>query len=273
MERLKKKALNLERQRFLGPESETVLDRLHVAVIGLGGGGSHVVQQLAHLGVGNFSLFDADLLEDTNLNRVVGATEKDVERATPKTSIALRLIKGINRTARVQAIRTKWQAEADRLHECDVILGCVDSLVERAQIEATARRYLIPYIDVGMDVHLVEEHYAVGGQVMVSLPGHACLRCMGIISEDVLGAETAHYGEAGPRPQVIWINGVLASLAVGSLVKLVAPWHGNQMPALVEFDGNEQTVEHSQKLRLLTDRVCVHFTQLSDFGDPFWPKG
>ena len=271
MERLAKRLLNLERQSFLGQESDAVFDRLHVAVIGLGGGGSHVVQQLAHLGVGNFLLFDADVLEDTNLNRVVGATEDDVMSSRPKCSIAMRLIKSINNTARVRALQARWQTDAEWLRDCDVIFGCVDSLVERAQIEATARRYLIPYIDLGMDVHCVDKHYAVGGQVTVSLPGNSCLRCLGIISDDGLQAETANYKAAGHRPQVVWINGALASLAVGSFVQLMTPWHQGNPHTLLEYDGNDESVIYSPKLSILAGRVCTHFRQLSDLGDPFWP--
>jgi len=54
----------------------------------LGGGGSHIVQQLAHLGVGNFVLVDPDHVEETNLNRLVGATNKDAAKATPKTTVS-----------------------------------------------------------------------------------------------------------------------------------------------------------------------------------------
>ena len=46
--------LNLQRQSFLGANSETVLGRSKAALVGLGGGGSHIAQQLAHIGLGHF---------------------------------------------------------------------------------------------------------------------------------------------------------------------------------------------------------------------------
>ena len=49
-----------DRQSFLGATSEQDLKRAKVGVIGLGGGGSHVIQQLAHLGVANYVLVDPD---------------------------------------------------------------------------------------------------------------------------------------------------------------------------------------------------------------------
>ena len=66
----------LLRQSFLGANSEEAFSKCHAAIIGLGGGGSHIAQQLAHLGVGNFVLFDPDHVEKTNLNRLVGSDEK-----------------------------------------------------------------------------------------------------------------------------------------------------------------------------------------------------
>jgi molybdopterin-synthase adenylyltransferase len=51
-----------DRQSFLGAKSEQNLKRAKVGIIGLGGGGSHVVQQLTHLGVGNYILVDPDMI-------------------------------------------------------------------------------------------------------------------------------------------------------------------------------------------------------------------
>jgi tRNA A37 threonylcarbamoyladenosine dehydratase len=60
------------RQSFLGPNSEAVLRTTTVAVIGLCGGGSHVAQQLAHIGVGKLVFIDPDHADTTNINRMVG---------------------------------------------------------------------------------------------------------------------------------------------------------------------------------------------------------
>ena len=36
------------------------------------------------------------------------------------------------------------------------------------------------------------------------------MRCMAIVTEEYLKEEAGRYGDAGPRPQVVWPNGVLA---------------------------------------------------------------
>src|SRR3546814_7257519 len=50
------------RQSFLGPDSDQALEAATIGFGGLGGGGSHAVQQAAHLGIGNFVLVDPDAI-------------------------------------------------------------------------------------------------------------------------------------------------------------------------------------------------------------------
>lgn len=263
--------LRLDRQSFLGEKSGFVLRCSRVAIVGLGGGGSHIAQQLGHLGVGEFVLIDPDTVEDTNLNRLVGATQQDVASRTTKVSIAARVVGGVNPAAQVRTETSQWQMCAALLRSCDVIFGCVDSISEREQLETAARRYLIPYVDLGMDVHWVEDRFVVGGQVALSMPEGPCLRCMGIVDDRGLELEAKMYGAAGGRPQVVWANGVLASIAVGLFTQLVTPWSKTEdLPILLEYDGNAQTVSPSNKLAYLKGRECQHFAGLTDLGAPFW---
>src|SRR6266403_1068077 len=120
--------LNLDRQNFLGKTSASILDSTQVAIVGLGGGGSHVAQQLGHLGVGEFVLVDPDVVENTNLNRLVGATQQDVAKSASKAAVAGRVIVGANPNARISIERARWQLCAIALRSCDVIFGCVDSI-------------------------------------------------------------------------------------------------------------------------------------------------
>src|SRR5713101_5148552 len=107
----------------------------------------------------------------------------------------------------------RWQEVAELLRGYDFIFGCLDSFMARDELERSARRYLIPYIDIGMDVFEDHAGYAITGQVAVSMPGRACLHCMNVLRDDLIAQEVAAYGAAGHRPQVIWPNGVLASTA------------------------------------------------------------
>ena len=54
---------------------------VRVGVVGAGGTGSAVIEQLARLGVGELVIFDDDTIDETNLTRIHGATVADVGRA------------------------------------------------------------------------------------------------------------------------------------------------------------------------------------------------
>jgi molybdopterin-synthase adenylyltransferase len=259
------------RQSFLGPNSERQLSARAVAIVGLGGGGSHIVQQSAHLGILNFALFDPDSVEESHLNRLVGATAEDAVKGSSKLSVAKRLITGINPLAQVECNPGNWQEHHARLRHRDIIIGCLDSYRSRYELEITARRYLIPYLDIGMDVHKVNGEYLVSGQIILSMPGQLCMRCLGFLRDELLIKEAANYGAAGPRPQVVWANGILASVAMAVLAQLFTPWHKSSPSTVyLEYDGNLQTLASSNRLSVMEGKVCPHFADYRELGDPFW---
>lgn len=262
----------LERQSFLGPGSPELLDQTTVGIVGLGGGGSHMGQQCAHMGIGGYVPADPDHIEDTNTNRLVGGTLEDVRSAMPKVDIALRLIRGLVPRARILPIRGSWRSNLPALRSCDVILGAVDSYSEREQLERFARRSLIPYIDVGMDIYDCKEHgFLISGQIILSTPGNPCMRCCGFITEERLKREAERYGAAGSRPQVVWSNGVLASTAIGLLAQLITPWYPNP-PEFVylEYDGNRGTVVLSTYMRRASSAPPCPHHPADEVGDPFF---
>ena len=216
---------DFSRQSFLGPDAERIPAGARVVLVGLGGGGSHIAQQLAHLGVGHFRLIDPQEIDASNLNRLVGATEKDVEAKTPKVNIAERLIRGIRPCAHVEVAKSHWQMADDLLKDAHAIFGCVDGYRQRMYLESASRRFGLPYFDIGMDVTKLEgEQYAVAGQMIMTVPGGPCMRCLGFLTQQRLEREENEYGDAGINPQVVWTNGTLASLAVGAFVRLLTPW-------------------------------------------------
>lgn len=257
------------RQSFLGPMSQPTIERVRVGVVGLGGGGSHGVQQLAHIGFRRARGFDGDVVDETNLNRLVGAGADDVARGTPKTESAERLVRGLLPDADVVMYRGRWQDAPELLRGCDVVIGCIDSFAARRELEIACRRYLIPYVDIGMDVNLVEgDPPRMAGQVILSMPGAPCLFCLGFLTEERLAQEAARYGAAGKRPQVVWPNGVLASTAIGVVVDLVTGWARQQDRVVyLSYDGNTGEVKPHVRLRYLQVRGCPHHGA-ADLGDP-----
>ncbi len=248
------------RQSFLGPSSDRQLAEVIMGVVGLGGGGSQIVQQLGHLGVKHYVLFDHDVVEDSNLNRLIGATTADARRGVDKVEVATRLLHGLLDDASIAAHRCRWQDAAAALQRCDLVFGCVDSFTERDQLESACRRSLIPLIDIGLDVVAVDGAAPfLAGQVIVSMPGGPCMRCLNFLTEATVAAEGRRYGDAGPRPQIVFGNGVLASTAVAQAVALITGWTGPvALPSYLEYRGNDMTLQPS-RLIAYAPPTCPHY--------------
>lgn len=264
---------DFSRQSFLGPNSEHQLADTCAVIVGLGGGGSHIAQQLAHIGVGTIRLIDPQQIEASNLNRLVGATDDDVNEKRSKVQILKCLIHSIRPWIKVDAVESTWQ-KADRyIKDAHVLFGCVDGYQQRDFLEVAARRHCLPFIDIGMDVTKVGQNiYAVAGQTIVSLPNKPCMRCIGFITSDRLAREENNYGHAGFNPQVIWTNGTLASLAVGEFVKLRTPWFAEHREFVwLELDGNSQTIAKSRQPEYykIPER-CPHHGGNDGLGDAFF---
>lgn len=263
------KPINLyDRQSFLGPLSQFFFQHIKIGIIGYGGGGSHFGQQLAHLGCKQIVVFDDDIIEDTNHNRLVGAWHSDIHKNTPKATIAKRSIRKIFPGANINIKKYIWQNQPDELLDCDIVLTAVDTYIGRHDLEAACRRYLIPMIDIGMDVYLHKKDPPhMSGQVILSMPGMPCMHCFGFLNNEKLKIEAAKYGDTGGRPQVIWPNGTLASSAIGILVDLLTGWT-KQTDRIVylSYNGNTQLI--SKHIRVeFAGSTCCHYP-LDQTGPP-----
>lgn len=213
---------------LFGREGQERLAGTKAAIVGLGGVGSHIAQQLALAGVEDFLLIDNDVVSESNLNRLIGATPGDVGRE--KVMVAEALIMGINPSARVQARGTTVAAvPRDLFVERTVVFGCVDHDRARLQILDLTAPLACPYFDIASDVLQGGDGEPVryGGQVVISR-GAGCLACRGLLNQDAIrvaglseadrdldrriyGVDREVLNETGPS--VVTINGVVASLA------------------------------------------------------------
>ncbi len=268
----KKDNVRYDRQSFLGPHSQEVISNAKVGIIGLGGGGSHINQQLAHLGFQKIALCDLDRIEATNLNRVVGATLQDVRQKRHKTEIAGRLFKTLQPGAEVDDTPNTWQNKRDTLRDSDLIFGCVDSFSTRRDLEAFCRSLMIPYIDIGMTVlHPEGAPPEICGQTILSMPGELCMHCHQFFTPENLAREAEDYN-AGPQPQVVWSNGVLASNAVGYAIGLLTGWSGSKPPNWrVDYKGSQILLRGSCLVEALQSSSCTHYP-LSQMGDAIFRK-
>lgn len=219
--------------RAFGAAGQARVRQLAVAIVGLGGTGSLTAQCLAYLGVSRFVLIDPDKVEPHNLNRLVGASPKDIGAA--KTDVAAHHIRHINPAASVRAIRGDVvdQDVASALPGVDFIFCCTDSHASRAVLTQLAYQYLIACIDMGVSITTKNGAIThVTGRVQMLAPGLACLTCTNaldanVIREEMMSPEQRQAdpyfnGFGAPQPAVISLNGTVASLAMTMFLSAVA---------------------------------------------------
>lgn len=125
---------------IIGEDGIELLRKKHIAVFGIGGVGSFSVEALVRAGVGSISLFDADCVDITNINRQLIALHSTIGRS--KVEVAAERAKDINPDVNVFPNKAFYGAEnADEfdLAQYDYIIDAIDTvsskliLIERAQ--------------------------------------------------------------------------------------------------------------------------------------------
>lgn len=211
---------------LFGAEGQGRIAATAVAIVGLGGLGSHVAQQLAYLGVKSYALVDGDEVSLSNLNRLIGAGGDDVD--TAKVEVAARMIGTIQPGATVVSELAHFDPtrHGELLDGADLLFGCVDDDPARLELVRATSTRALPYIDLASDVTADGEF---GGRVVFSAEGERCLSCLGELDQHALArtqmspeqraADDSIYGVdraalGGTGPSVVSVNGVVASLAV-----------------------------------------------------------
>jgi molybdopterin/thiamine biosynthesis adenylyltransferase len=264
--------------RAFGSAGQRIIGSLRLGVVGLGGTGSVLVQQLAHLGVSDFTLVDPDVVEATNLNRLALAGIGDVGQ--PKTAVAERGILAVAPAARVRRMeRDIVDADvAAELLGLDFIFLCTDSHASRAVVGQLAYQHLIPTIDMGVSITVRDGAVThITGRSQMLSPGLPCLTCTGALDGEQIRREMLTYeqqaadpyilGAREPQPAVMSINSTMASLAVTMFLGVVTAIPANARFQL--YDGIRGTVRPTSA-RIVPDcLVCSHGGALAKGSS--WP--
>ncbi|MEM9035693.1 MAG: ThiF family adenylyltransferase [Actinomycetota bacterium] len=227
---------------LLGPHGQATLAGLRIALIGAGGTGAHVATGLAHLGARNVLVLDDDIVEDTNMNRLVTATAADI--GAPKNLVARRRMLEIDTTMNVVALPgLTIDGDHPELQDVDLIIGCVDHDGPRDRLNQLAVTTNIPYIDLATGLDPSTHPPALGGRIIVVAPDGPCLHC----HHELDAAEIADwakppeqraidhqhgYGTSSANPSVVHLNGIAAYSALAEL----AAWVSETRPPAQRLD-------------------------------------
>lgn len=131
---------------LIGKESIEKLNKSKVAVFGIGGVGSFVVEGLARAGIGKFILVDKDKVDISNLNRQIIATHKTIGKA--KVEVAKERILEINPEAEVEIFEEFFMPETTGIldESVDYIVDSVDTVTAKIELVVRANKLNIPII-------------------------------------------------------------------------------------------------------------------------------
>ena len=132
---------------LIGEDGINKLQNAKVAIFGVGGVGSFVVEGLVRAGVGHFVIVDDDKICLTNLNRQIIATRKTIGKY--KVDVAKERILDINPNATVETYQEFYMpnSESNILKEdLDYVVDCIDTVTAKIELVMNCKKMNIPII-------------------------------------------------------------------------------------------------------------------------------
>ncbi|MBN1216432.1 MAG: ThiF family adenylyltransferase [Candidatus Lokiarchaeota archaeon] len=138
-----------DRQFRLEGWSQEIVKNSTVLIAGIGGLGCEIAKNLAMVGVGKLILVDLDTIEFSNLNRQLLFV--DAEIGEPKALAAAKKLRQINPYITIDAYNSSLERIDPSLYkEADIIIGGLDSMNARLNLNAQAIRFKKPLVDGGV---------------------------------------------------------------------------------------------------------------------------
>jgi len=273
-----------------GELGQAKIAKTKVGIVGVGGTGSAVAEQLVRLGVKNFVIVDKDYFDSSNLTRVYGSFYHNIPSILTKKFKWLRYKKvnvikehlyNIKRDIRVIPVfGNVVMTEACRaLLDRDIIFSCTDDQWGRSILNQIAYQYLIPVINIGVRIDSIDKKITDGtGSLHVLRPGKPCLWCYEYLKADIISSESMLKKERDKllkvgyvkgietkTPSVISLTSTMASLAVTTFLQMVTDFMGNNGDIshlrydIMEGEIRRGTVEPP------SDCICRKVMALGDF--------
>ena len=223
--------------RLFGRTGQERIGAAKVVIVGGGGLGGHVVQQVSLLGVRRLAVVEPQEAKPSGRNRYIGLRHDDPMPGTLKVDVAERVARGIDPAIVVEKVDDTLVSERGfaAVKSADYVFGSVDKEGVRLILTELCAAYGKPYFDLASDV-MPGERPQYGGRVCVAWDGNGCLACLGALDlreaqaqlagpeawkdqDRIYGVERRFLGQTGPS--VVSINGVIASMAMTEFMAAV----------------------------------------------------
>src|SRR5437879_197310 len=214
----------------------TIMHDQVISIVGVGGLGSIVAEHLIHMGFHEINLIDPDVLEMSNLNRVVGAYYEDAQQKLYKVDVVKRHLTKINPQATVLACKSDVHDKEMEsvLALSDWIIVATDNHSSRLRVQELSVQYFVPLLSVGVNITVKDNKVEdMSGEVITARVGdYLCLNCLHRINPIQVASERHPdqtirealvkrgyvTGKDIKEPAVKTLNTSLATMAVEVLV-------------------------------------------------------
>lgn len=264
---------------------------LSVGLVGCGGLGSPMAEQLVRMGVAAVVIVDGDVLDtDSNVRRVFGSTAADLHATTPpaKVDVVGRHLEQLQLGTRVDRVCGDVRVETifRTLLDCDIVLCGTDTHGSRAIVNELPYAYLLPVIDVG--VRVGSRGASLNGllaELRLLTPERPCLWCRSAIDADTIRTENLPAeerrrlreegyvveGVGEPVPSVAGLTVLGAGMAICALLALLSD-DGDVIPSGYWFDGMFGDARETRPSEPRADCRCRRHLTLADAAViPFIP--
>lgn len=127
--------------RVIGAEKVDLIRNASVIVFGLGGVGSAAAEALARAGVGTIGIVDKDVVDITNINRQLIATDETI--GEKKTDVTQKRLLSINPELVIHKYDLFYlpeTADSIDLSKYDFIVDCIDNVSAKIELAVRAQK-------------------------------------------------------------------------------------------------------------------------------------
>jgi len=251
----------------------TIMHDQVISIVGVGGLGSIVAEHLIHMGFHEINLIDPDVLEMSNLNRVVGAYYKDAEQKRSKVEVVKRHLTNINPNATVTAYKSDvHDKEIERvLALSDWMIVATDNHSSRLRAQELSVKYFVPLLSLGVNITVKDNKIEdMSGEVITARVGdYLCLQCLNRINPIKVASEKHPdatirealvkrgyvTGQDVKEPAVKTLNASLATMAVEVLVNQYTDVR-RHVPILVYENNGHMSIYEDRESVQLRNKQC-----------------
>ncbi|WP_430815529.1 HesA/MoeB/ThiF family protein [Carboxylicivirga sp. RSCT41] len=133
-----------------GENTQSLLSKTSVLIVGAGGLGFPTASYLAGAGVGFIGIVDNDHVEESNLNRQLAYSISDLGK--DKATLLAERLQRQNEQIQVEGIKLRLddQNAQDIISDFDVVCDCTDNLTSRLQLDKACSELKRPLVYAGV---------------------------------------------------------------------------------------------------------------------------